>query len=355
MKKILVIQFQQVGDVLISSELCVAIKKSYPEYVVDYLVASFTRDVVDGHPAINEVIALDKSKGFLHYLSVIRYVRKKKYDIVLDALCKPRTGLIALLSGASNTISFNFKGRGLFYKKLIPLISEGKRHTIDMRMDLVRAAGLEIESSQHAKIHLSEDEKSKFKPILEDRGIKETDFKIIFGVNSRRVYKEWPKDNFLKVISHCIEKYDAKIIFFHTDKERDECVRLQQESEYTSSIYLDWPIESIRNMACLFYQCDFMIGNDSGPRHMAQCLGVPTLSIFSPDISKWSWNPHDDERYVAVDIQDALGLNDEEIIDKLSDVNKENAQEYMNLISPEFVIKKADEMIASLELRNHTL
>jgi hypothetical protein len=33
-------------------------------------------------------------------------------------------------------------------------------------------------------------------------------------------------------------------------------------------------------LAALLDRCDVMVGNDSGPRHLAQALGTPTVGVF---------------------------------------------------------------------------
>jgi ADP-heptose:LPS heptosyltransferase len=37
----------------------------------------------------------------------------------------------------------------------------------------------------------------------------------------------------------------------------------------------------------LLETCDYFVGNDSGPGHVAAACGVPTFSIFGPQLPEW--------------------------------------------------------------------
>ena len=62
----------------------------------------------------------------------------------------------------------------------------------------------------------------------------------------------------------------------------------------------------------MFANCGLYVGNDTGPRHIAQALDVPAFAIVSPSSDKWDWVPWDNPRFKAVDSGDALGLSTEE-------------------------------------------
>jgi ADP-heptose:LPS heptosyltransferase len=48
---------------------------------------------------------------------------------------------------------------------------------------------------------------------------------------------------------------------------------------------------SLRDLPILLQACRLFVGNDSGPKHMAAALGVPTLGIHSSNIDAAEWAP----------------------------------------------------------------
>ena len=349
MKRILVIQLQQIGDVLLSTAICGSLKKTYPEAEIDYLVADFTAGIVHGHPAISEVITFNKKGGFIYFLKFLMRIRKKKYDAVVDLLCKPRSGIIGWVSGAKKRISFARKGRQFFYTDLLPGSIDLKVHTIDHRLTLLKPLPKPMIVDRSVKIYLEDSLVQKTQEIFLKQGLDKNCLKIVFGINSRRSFKVWPQEYFLQVIDHCIAKYDAKIIFFYNEKEKEFCVEAKNKISKPENVHMDFS-GSIRDIAAVFKCCDLFVGNDSGPRHIAEAVGTATFAIYSPSSSKWGWNTQGNPRFQSIDLQDALNLSDQDFFKMLNEANAKNASNYMQKISPEFVIKKIDEMISTLGL-----
>ena len=66
---------------------------------------------------------------------------------------------------------------------------------------------------------------------------------------------------------------------------------------------------SVRELVGLFAHCQLFVGNDTGPRHMAQALEIPLLTIVAPGSDKIIANPVNHPRYQTIDIFDARGLS----------------------------------------------
>src|SRR5690242_14366947 len=107
--KILVIQQKMIGDVLASSIICNNLKQIYPNSQVDYLVYPFTTPVIENNPNIDNIIlfkdAYRKSKKELIRFSLS--IRKRQYDIVIDAYGKLESNLVVAFSGAKTKIGFH--------------------------------------------------------------------------------------------------------------------------------------------------------------------------------------------------------------------------------------------------------
>src|SRR5215831_12405749 len=100
--KILVIQQKMIGDVLASSIICNNLKQIYPDAQVDYLVYPFTTPVVENNPNIDNIILFEnrfrKSKKDL--FQFVLSIRKRQYNMVIDAYGKLESNLVVAFSGA---------------------------------------------------------------------------------------------------------------------------------------------------------------------------------------------------------------------------------------------------------------
>jgi ADP-heptose:LPS heptosyltransferase len=48
---------------------------------------------------------------------------------------------------------------------------------------------------------------------------------------------------------------------------------------------------SLRDLPKVLRACDLYVGNDSGPKHMAAAIGVPTIGIHSGSVDAGEWGP----------------------------------------------------------------
>ena len=109
--KILVIQQKMIGDVLTSTIVCEALRKQYPDAVIDYVANTNTIPVIKENPWFDHIIEFkaEYKSSKLAFLKFLRQIRQTKYDLVIDAYGKLESNLITLWSGAKEKISFIFK------------------------------------------------------------------------------------------------------------------------------------------------------------------------------------------------------------------------------------------------------
>ena len=58
-----------------------------------------------------------------------------------------------------------------------------------------------------------------------------------------------------------------------------------------ASVFDHVQTRSVRELVGLFAHCQLFVGNDTGPRHMAQALEIPLLTIVAPGGDKIIANP----------------------------------------------------------------
>jgi heptosyltransferase-2 len=89
-----------------------------------------------------------------------------------------------------------------------------------------------------------------------------------------------------------VRKYNAAVLVICGKAEKPaaaEIVRLADEPRVHS--LANRPTSIGLSKGCLA-RADVMVTTDSGPRHIAAALGVPTVSLFGPTDPRWSDNYH---------------------------------------------------------------
>jgi heptosyltransferase-2 len=358
MMKFLVIQTRDIGDVMLSTALCNTLKKNNPNSVVDMLTMDHCTGVIEGNPFIDEIIILKKSqrKNVTYILKLLRSIRARKYHVILNVQGQITGLLTCLFTRSSRRIGFNKFPWSLGHTDNIVFRNYGEfsgyGYTIDDRFALLEPLSLKIEDRSY-RIWLSNSELRKARDTLNAKKIDLNRPIVALGINSRDDYKQWPLGHFSEIAKWLIRQFNAQILVFFGPGEEHYSRRLKPllpESEQRS-VFDNLHTHSIRELATIFAHCQLYVGNDTGPRHIAQALDIPAFAIVSPASNKLAWIPWENPRFIAVDSGDALGLSRSEwesITAKLTPGTDD--AEWFSKLTPDYVRKQLTKMIRTLDL-----
>jgi len=108
MQKILVIQTAFIGDVVLATALIESLHQQYPQAAIDVVVRKGNENLFNEHPFISELIVWDKKNSkYLNWLSILKKIRAKKYELLINVQRFTATGLWTILSNATITIGFD--------------------------------------------------------------------------------------------------------------------------------------------------------------------------------------------------------------------------------------------------------
>ncbi len=287
-RKILVIKFGGIGDVLMSTPVLPNLRAYCPEAKIDFLTLIKNRDVLMDNHYIDRVLTYDSKidKSF----DLLRHIRSKGYNLVIDLYCNPRTAFLTYITGAKYRVGFKFRGRNYAYN-----IKEkgrgGEVHNSDFNLDALVNSGIPIVSN---KLNLSvnvvhEEFADKF--LAENK--LQNEFLIGIAVTGGWESKRYKVKDYIELIKLILHKYKVKfMIIWGTDEEKKNAEEIKSQTDGDVFIIPESPI---RYLAALIKKCSVIIGNDSGPLHIAGAVEVPALGIYGPTNPKLqgpygSWN-----------------------------------------------------------------
>lgn len=326
MKKILVVRFRQIGDAILTSVICNTLKKSFPEARIDYVVYDFVAPLFENHPYIDRVISLDKSTrdNPFKYIKKVWEITREDYDIIIDVMSTPKSELFSWFSpkakfrigrvGKKKPI----RGRSYTHGIKEPKDAKDKCDKFQKLLKPIEEAGYSLTYDSNIIIGITPEEKLNLRKRMEEAGI---DFgKKVFAcaINSRVAGKIYPIENMKKLITMVLEKYsDAQIIFYYSPDEKAFALKTHEELDSHERIFSNITTKSIRELAMLLSNCDFFFGNEGGPRHLAQGVGIPSLAIFSPGASKDNWLPANNLMNQGIEPRDVGGSSYEDIVPEM--------------------------------------
>lgn len=290
--KILVIQKKLMGDVLVCSVVFKLLKEKFPDAELHYLIDEKYHQVVEHHQYIDKFLFFGKKIS-----DTLKAVRSEKYDIVIDTYSKIETALISFLSGAKKRISYYKSYTRFFYTNPVQrrkkAISDLTTTTIEHRLQLLEPLGIPFEITK-PEIFLTDSERKNAENIIEKFSPNSAK-KVMISTFGSSPEKTYPLAYMKEVIEE-ITKEDVVIFCNYMPNQKTQFNEFfaTLSASAQSKIAKNFDTKNLREFIAVLSFCDALIGNEGGSTNISKALGVPTFTIFSPQVAKKSWNWFDD-------------------------------------------------------------
>ncbi|MBD3588951.1 glycosyltransferase family 9 protein [Bacteroides sp. GM023] len=347
-KKILIIRFRQIGDSILAIPLCSTLKKSFPDAEIHFVLNKNIAPLYEGHPDIDKVITFDKdeNKPFTSYIKKVwQVMHQDKYDAIIDMRSTIRTLFFSLFSLKTPFRIGRIKGYTRFLLNY-RTDTYSKELTTDMvQRNLLLAAPLEkispIQYTKEFKLYLTAQEKEDFRCYMKKEGIDFAHPVFLIGVTTKLIHKKWDTGFMIATLQKILEEHkDIQMIFNYAPGYEEEDARnIYKELGCPERIKINIQASSLRQLVALCANCSFYFGNEGGARHIAQSLGIPSFSIYSPSASKSMWLPANSVLAKGISPDDILPLEQQVTL---------THEERFALITPEKVYEQLTSTLRQL-------
>jgi len=264
-EKILCVKWRRLGDTAIWTAALAALRKYRPHAQID----------LHFPPAYQPLFIDDNRYGFAP-----ADPRQWKYDVVLNFHASSRTARLSLRSGAKTKAIHFHSRRGKSFPRTLPIPGLGQpMSAIERDINVVRALGWNGESPA-TQLAISEVTKKTGKVFLEQRGWRGGPL-VIFGVRASRLSKQWALTRYAEVARQLSKKgVQVGVVY--------DGARPDLPFDHA----LDLPTPDLNLLLGALSHAAQWVGSDSGVKHIACALGIPTLTLFGPEsIGEWHGYP----------------------------------------------------------------
>jgi lipopolysaccharide heptosyltransferase II len=276
-KKILVIKMLGVGDVIWTTPLLGNLRRGVPRAEISFLCRGFCAPLLANNPDLDRVIPF-KPGNLREQIRFIKELRRRGFDLALDLFGSPRSALLSLASGAGTRIGFDFGYRQLFYNQVLPAKTANQGHEVDFHLFVLKALGLP-EKTRELVFNLTQEEKDYRRETWQKLGIKQSDRVIGLLPTGGWACKRWPAERFGQLSRKLAGELGFKVLVFWGSPSEQADAQIISAADPNA---IPIPKTSLREMAALLSGCRAVIGNDSGPLHLATALKVPVLAFYGP-------------------------------------------------------------------------
>lgn len=294
-RRILVVRLDRIGDVVLSTPALSVLRQAYPAAHLAMLVRPVCRELVEGHPDLNEVIVYDRDgihHGWWATLQFAWALRSRRFDTALVLHPSNRSHVIPWAAGIPRRIGYDRKGGRLLTQRLPHRKQEGTRHESDYALDVVRALGVRVDAVPPLSVAQPREARVVVARWLAGRGVRPGAPLIALHPGSSDAARRWPAERFAQLGDRLAAYARARIVIVSGPEEQElgrEVAAGMRASPIDTGGHL-----SLRQLTALLGQCWLLVSNDSGPAHLAAAVGTPVLSLSGrnqPGVGPRRWAP----------------------------------------------------------------
>ncbi len=283
-KNILIVKLSAIGDVIHALPVAHALKQTYPNARITWVVEKPAYDLLTNNPDIDEIIIFDKPKfksltGLLsNGYKFSKLLKSHNFDLAIDLQGLFKSAAISYLSGAPKRLVY-CNARELSDKIGQRICGDHENgHIVDRYLDVAKHLGCNIDPVEFP-MNITEVEARKAEAIANHAGLRLENPYVVLAPGTNWPSKCWPTPHFAKLAD---KLYDKNIIPVIIGGPNDQ--QLAQDIITNTRIP---PIDltgktSLKQLAYLIKKSQAFVGGDTGPMHLAVTVGTPIVTMFGP-------------------------------------------------------------------------
>ena len=274
-KDICVLRLSAIGDVCHAVAVVQAIQSYYPESKITWVIGKVEAALLQGLPGVNFVV-FDKSQGKLAYQKIKREFQNTSFDVLLHMQVALRANLVARCIPAKVKIGFDWQrakeGHSLFVNKRIEKKREA--HVIEGFMGFAHAIGVPSFKPSW-QMPVTDADKAFAQQQLDGMGKV-----LVIAPAASGAERNWLASRYVEVAEYAYNKgFSVVLTGGPTQLERDLAAEIMTLANFP---IVDLVAKtSLKQLLCLLEQASLVIAPDTGPAHMAVCMGTPVIGLYA--------------------------------------------------------------------------
>jgi len=289
--RVLIVRLRSLGDTLLLTPALRALKAWRPDLRLTVLLYDRFAPVLEGNPDADEVVAFNAAgmRSALALAGVAARLRRQRFAACFNLHGGTLSALLTRASGARHRISFEHFRFGFLYTGRSPhprtLLGHNQLHTVEAQIALFYAAGLPQGEIPPTRIFPQEAARKTVQRLLRAREIDPGSGYAVLHPVANFYTKEWPFDRYAELARLLEEKHGLAPVFISGPGEGN---RLDAVARHCRKPLVRFDSLTLPQLAALIEGARLLVGNDSGPAHVAAALGRPTVVLFgSSNASLW--------------------------------------------------------------------
>lgn len=271
--RVCVVMMSAIGDAVHALPVVTALKRHTPTCRITWVLQPGPAALVRGHPAVDEIVLFEKSRGWRAYRDVRRRL-PDPFDIVLSLQVAIKGGIVTALTRAPVKLGFDrARARDLNWLLTTHRIPpHPPQHVQDQYFEFLTALGVPPEPVTWDLGPWPEERESQRALFA---GIARPVVTLVIGTSHPQ--KEWLAERWAGLVDALVERYglDPVIASGKSVRELETERAIAARARYRPRI-----VHGLRDTVALIDGSALVVSLDTAPLHMAVALGRPVISLI---------------------------------------------------------------------------
>ena len=274
---VLAVRLRALGDVVLVTPALRALARGHRDRELHVVTDPRYAPLLDGLPGIHRVWALERRANAAPALA--RSLRRRGVEIAVDFFGNPRSALLVAACGARARFGYDLRARRGAYHTVVPRTvppAPGRRESaVATHLRLAVAAG-GVPDGEGPGIALTPAAHASATRALAAAGVVAPEDTVGLVAAGTWPTKTWPLSHAI-ALARGLAASGVPVLALCGPGEERIAARFAREPGVRVL-----PAADVPTLAAVIARLRAVVGTDSGPRHLAAALGVPSFAWFGP-------------------------------------------------------------------------
>jgi heptosyltransferase-2 len=283
-RRILILKWSALGDVVIATTAIEDVRRAFPDATIDLNTMPAWTGLFAHDPRLNDAFGIDlrgREGGVRGALAWLKRVRAGRYDLLVDLQSNDRSRFLVTLltlTGRAPRHRIGFRGRLPYTIHADPLPMPW--HVFDITRSALANAGIP-QAADRPVLHVTEANEAAAKDLMAKHGLAPERFAVFFpGCQAAGYLKRWGAERYAELAKRLVAKGIDRVALVGGPDEAGELERIAALAG--PSVVNLCGQTRILDIVPLARAARLVVGNDTGPGHIAAATGRPITVICGP-------------------------------------------------------------------------
>ena len=296
-RRIAIVRFTSLGDVVHTLPLAAALRRHEPSARIIWLVEEHEQILLTGNPIVDEVLLvplrrwreqLTNPSGFGMIRRELGALRQRLRELAIDAAIDVqgwahKTSPFVRMTRAPLRVGFDRRyardPMSTWFTTVRVTPPPTAKHVVDLNLALLGPVGIAARGPAEFPLPAWPEAEARIGTWLRERAIR-TSRLVALLPSTRGPQKLWPAESFNELARRLLKNGDATLLLLGGPGEEARLERVRGNLPPDRAI--TWAGGTVPELTAILRRTDLVIGNDTGPLHLAAAHDVPSLGLFGP-------------------------------------------------------------------------